>query len=145
MPHFLYVQLIVSPIAALIYGQHIVLTSGHQKKVDLTKAAAVSQSDLDILTAARSTAENAETAFNTAIAAASGTTAAALQVGKIKNKVLKLRLFEMQVLVQEAQGATDKAAELTNIQTLLAANVKTDQASAGKTSQSVSFTGDVQP
>jgi hypothetical protein len=105
----------------------------------------VSQSDLDILTAARSTSEDAETAFNTAIAAASGTTATALQVGKIKNKVLKLRLFEMQVLVQEAQGATGKAAELTDIQTKLAANVKIDQASAGKTSQSVSFTGDVQP
>lgn len=115
--------------------------------VDLTNPAAVSKNDLDILVAARQTSENAETAFNTAISSAgsSSTAGKALQVGKIKNKVLKLRTFEMLVTVQQAQGATDKAAQLTDIQTKLAANVKLDQAAKGQTSQSVSFTQDVQP
>ncbi|KAI0129172.1 hypothetical protein BJ170DRAFT_362400 [Xylariales sp. AK1849] len=107
--------------------------------------ATVSSNDLAILAAARETSENAEQTFTNAVAAASGTQATALQVGKIKNKVLKLRTFEILVTAQIAQGATDKAAELTDIQTKLAANVKTDQASAGQASQSISFTADVQP
>ncbi|KAK9779156.1 hypothetical protein AB5N19_06570 [Seiridium cardinale] len=113
--------------------------------VDLTNPASVSANDLAILVAARQTSENAEEAFNSAVSAASGTAADALQVGKIKNKVLKLRTFEMQVTVQIAQGATDKNASLTDIQTKLAANVKLDQAANGDASQSVSFTADVQP
>lgn len=111
----------------------------------MNNPAAVSKSDLAILVAARQTAENAEASFNTAVAAASGANANALQVGKIKNKVLKLRTFEMLVQIQQAQGATDKAAQLADIQTKLAANVKLDQANRGKKSQSVSFTADVQP
>ncbi|KAI1851302.1 hypothetical protein JX266_003377 [Neoarthrinium moseri] len=113
--------------------------------VDLSNPAAVSKNDLDILIAARQTSENAEQAFNTAVATASGAQADALQVGKIKNKVLKLRTFEMLVTVQIAQGAKDRAAQLTDIQTKLAANVKIDKASAGDASKSVSFTQDVQP
>ncbi|KAH6653819.1 hypothetical protein BKA67DRAFT_690935 [Truncatella angustata] len=113
--------------------------------VDISNPASVSANDLAILIAARQTSENAEATFNTAVAAASGSAATALQIGKIKNKVLKLRTFEMLVTVQIAQGATDKAAQLADIQTKLAANVKTDQASKGKASQSVSFTNDVQP
>ncbi|KAH8658492.1 hypothetical protein BX600DRAFT_514982 [Xylariales sp. PMI_506] len=114
--------------------------------VDLTNAASVSASDLAILVAARETAENAETTFDTAIAAASGTTATALQNGKIKNKVLKLRLLQMVGQIQEAQGNTNGvASELTQVSTLLATNVKLDDAQAGKASQSISFTDDVQP
>ena len=111
----------------------------------MNNPAAVSKSDLAILVAARQTAENAEASFNTAVAAASGANANALQVGKIKNKVLKLRTFEMLVQIQQAQGANNKAAQLADIQTKLAANVKLDQASRGKKSQSVSFAADVQP
>lgn len=114
-------------------------------QVNMNNPAAVSKSDLAILVAARQTAENAEASFNTAVAAASGANANALQVGKIKNKVLKLRTFEMLVQIQQAQGANNKAAQLADIQTKLAANVKLDQASRGKKSQSVSFAADVQP
>ncbi|KAH8883261.1 hypothetical protein GQ53DRAFT_699863 [Thozetella sp. PMI_491] len=114
--------------------------------VNLNNPAAVSASDLAILVAARQTAENAEATFNTQVAAASGTAATALQIGKIKNKVLKLRLFEMVGLIQQAQGNTGgAAAQLSKIQGLLATNVGIDKGKAGQKSQSVSFTGDVQP
>jgi hypothetical protein len=67
-------------------------------------------------------------------------------VGKIKNKVLKLRLFEMLVSAEGAQGLrTDAATKLADIQKKLANNVATDTKSAGKASKSVVFTGDVQP
>lgn len=105
----------------------------------------MSASDLAILVAARQTSENAEATFNSAIAAASSTAAKPLEVGKIKNKVLKLRTFEMLVTVQIAQGATNLGAQLTDIQTKLATNVKLDQGSKGATSKGVSFTADVQP
>jgi hypothetical protein len=113
----------------------------------MSNPAAVSKNDLAILVAARQTSENAETAFNSAVSSAGASTTAgkALQVGKIKNKVLKLRTFEMLVQVQMAQGATDKAAQLADIQTKLAANVQIDQGSKGAASKSVSFTQDVQP
>jgi hypothetical protein len=58
------------------------------KGVDL---ATVSDDDLDALKSMREAAEDAETEeFNPAIDAADGAEADALQVGKIKNKVLKL-------------------------------------------------------
>ncbi|KAK7919900.1 hypothetical protein PG985_007922 [Apiospora marii] len=113
--------------------------------VDMRNPGAVSKADLAVLVAARQTAENAEAAFNSAVAAASGAAAQALDVGKTKNKVLKLRTFEMLVQVQQARGSTDKDAQLADIQKKLAANVKLDQANKGKKSQSVSFTADVQP
>ena len=63
-----------------------------------TDLSAVSSDVLDALKSMREAAEDAETAqFNPAIAAASGAEADALQVGKIKNKVLKLT-GEVQVL-----------------------------------------------
>lgn len=91
--------------------------------VDMSNPGAVSKADLAVLVAARQTAENAETAFNSAVAAASGAAAQALDVGKTKNKVLKLRTFEMLVQVQQARGSTDKDAQLADIQKKLAANV----------------------
>ncbi|KAK6844728.1 hypothetical protein PG990_003092 [Apiospora arundinis] len=113
--------------------------------VDMSNPGAVSKADLAVLVAARQTAENAETAFNSAVAAASGAAQQALDVGKTKNKVLKLRTFEMLVQVQQAKGSKDKDAQLADIQKKLAANIKLDQANKGKKSQSVSFTADVQP
>lgn len=63
-----------------------------------TDLSTVSSDVLDALKSMREAAEDAETAqFNPAIAAASGAEADALQVGKIKNKVLKLT-GEVQVL-----------------------------------------------
>jgi hypothetical protein len=105
----------------------------------------VSASDLSIIKAARETAEAAETdAFNDQVDAASGDAATALQNGKIKNKVLKLYLETMALQIEAAQGdsnASDLAAEQKKLDT----NTKLDKAAAGQASQSVTFTGDVQP
>lgn len=107
--------------------------------------AGVSASDLTILNAARVTAEDAETGtggFNDAIAAAGASTAKgkALQVGKIKNKVLKLQLEVLGLQIQQAQGSNNQA-KITTEQTKLNNNIKLDQANAGQTSQSVNFQG----
>ncbi|KZL83049.1 small secreted protein [Colletotrichum incanum] len=117
--------------------------------VDQIKAnlAGVSKDDLAILQAARVAAEGAETdagGFNEAIAKASGADADALKVGKIKNKVLKLQLEVLALQVQQAQGA-DNQAKIDAEQKKLDNNVKTDKASAGKASQSVTFNATSQP
>ncbi|KAK0195192.1 hypothetical protein F5146DRAFT_1024544 [Armillaria mellea] len=77
-----------------------------------------------------------------AIAAASGAAADALQVGKIKNKVLKLT-GEVQVLnikIAQAQASGDDTSDLEDSlaeeQTKLNTNIATDVKNAGKTSQS---------
>ncbi|KAK1711031.1 hypothetical protein BDP67DRAFT_545392 [Colletotrichum lupini] len=109
-----------------------------QIKADL---AGVSKDDLAILQAARVAAEGAETdagGFNDAIAKASGA------VGKIKNKVLKLQLEVLALQVQQAQGASNQA-KIDAEQKKLDNNVKTDTASKGKTSQSVSFSATSAP
>ncbi|ORY71625.1 uncharacterized protein BCR38DRAFT_480125 [Pseudomassariella vexata] len=116
--------------------------------VDMTDPASVSEDDFNILVAARQTSENAEAEFNDAIDAAGGSSDGdALTVGKIKNKVLKLRTFEMVVQIQQAQGTagSDADKQLEDIQAKLAQNVQTDEQNSGKTSQGVNFTGDVQP
>ncbi|KAI3531116.1 hypothetical protein CABS01_16095 [Colletotrichum abscissum] len=115
-----------------------------QIKADL---AGVSKDDLAILQAARVAAEGAETdagGFNDAIAKASGADADALKVGKIKNKVLKLQLEVLALQVQQAQGASNQA-KIDAEQKKLDNNVKTDTASKGKTSQSVSFSATSAP
>ncbi|KEZ45546.1 hypothetical protein SAPIO_CDS1880 [Scedosporium apiospermum] len=112
--------------------------------------AAVSENDLAILKAARETAEDAETesgGFNDAIDAAGGKNTeegAALQIGKIKNKVLKLELFSLVLQIEQAQGA-DNQDKLDEELAKLAKNVATDEDSAGETSQSVNFQGSSQP
>ncbi|KAK0617884.1 hypothetical protein B0T17DRAFT_495424 [Bombardia bombarda] len=117
--------------------------------IDENNFAAVSASDLAILKAARQTAENAETkagGFNEAIKAAGASTAAgkALQVGKIKNKVLKLKLFEMVLKIEAAQGKSN-AADLADKQKKLTNNIALDKAAAGQTATSVDFQGSSQP
>ncbi|KAK7060791.1 hypothetical protein VNI00_000524 [Paramarasmius palmivorus] len=101
----------------------------------------------DVLTAVknmRSAAEDAETSlFNPAIDAASGAAADALQVGKIKNKVLKLTGLAMarkiQLAKDQAAGKDTSSLEeaLADTETKLAKNIETDVASAGQASQSV--------
>ncbi|KAK1972631.1 hypothetical protein LZ32DRAFT_612378 [Colletotrichum eremochloae] len=101
----------------------------------------VSKDDLAILQGARVAAEDAETdagGFNDAIAKASGADADALQVGKIKNKVLKLQLEVLALQVQQAQGA-DNQAKIDAEQKKLNNNVNLDKAAAGKPSKSVAF------
>lgn len=113
--------------------------------VDLTK---VSQTDLNNMETMRVAAENAETNFNSAVAAAGGETTTAgaiLQAGKIQNKVLKLtglqQIDTIKIAQAKASGAstTTLDAALADINTKLAANVKIDVASKGK--QSKSFLG----
>ncbi|KAF9038350.1 hypothetical protein BDZ89DRAFT_945867 [Hymenopellis radicata] len=92
----------------------------------------------------REAAEAAETDdFNPAIDAASGAAADALQVGKIKNKVLKLT-GEVQVLNIKIAKAAASGDDTSSLESQLAAeqykldtNIATDKASAGDASQSV--------
>ncbi|KAF3918558.1 hypothetical protein ABW21_db0209589 [Orbilia brochopaga] len=111
--------------------------------------AAVSDADLDVLKVERENAENAETeAFNPAIDAASGDAAAALQVGKIANKVLKLTglalVRKIGIAKTTAAGETvsssDQAA-LDDTLTKLTKNIATDVKNAGKPSTAVDFVG----
>ncbi|GJE91223.1 hypothetical protein PsYK624_073720 [Phanerochaete sordida] len=101
----------------------------------------------DVLTAMnnmREAAESAETDdFNPQIAAASGAAADALQVGKIKNKVLKLtgevQVLNIKIAQAKAKGSdtSDLESSLADEQTKLSTNIATDKASAGKPSQGV--------
>ncbi|KAH8115851.1 hypothetical protein DFH11DRAFT_1701836 [Phellopilus nigrolimitatus] len=110
-----------------------------------TDLSTVSSDVLNALDAMAKAAESAETAdFDPAIAAASGAQADALQVGKIKNKVLKLT-GEVQVLnvkIAQAKAAgtdtSDLESSLATEQTKLTTDIATDKASAGQTSQGVS-------
>lgn len=116
----------------------------------MSNPAAVDPEDLAILKAARKTAENAETkagGFNEAIKAAGGkntTQGRALQIGKIKNKVLKLQLQVTTLIIEGAQGK-DTAAKLAEEKAKLEKNVKLDREAAGQRSQSVDFQGTSQP
>ncbi len=103
-----------------------------------------------IIKAARVTAEAAEVdagGFNDAIAKAGSSSAAgkALGVGKIKNKVLKLKLEVLALQIDSAQKGTDNAAKIKEEQTKLNNNIATDAKSKGQTSQSVAFKGDDKP
>jgi preprotein translocase subunit SecF len=120
-------------------------------QIDETNLAAVSADDLAIIKAARVTAEAAETdagGFNDAIDAAGGTSSTAgkaLQVGKIKNKVLKLQLEVLALQIDQAQSGKDNSDKIAAEQKKLDNNISTDTASAGETSQSVDFQGDDSP
>ncbi len=102
---------------------------------------------MTIINAARVTAEDAETGkggFNDAIAAAGGETSAAgkpLQVGKIKNKVLKLELEVLALQIEQAQGGADNSAKIAQETTKLNNNIKLDKGASGQKSQSVNFQG----
>ncbi|KAK4464868.1 hypothetical protein QBC42DRAFT_316920 [Cladorrhinum samala] len=118
--------------------------------INLSDPKSVSAEDVAILKAARVVAESAEVdagGFNDAIKAAGGqktTAGAALQRGKIKNKVLKLQLQVMFLTVEGAQGK-DTAKQLAAEQKKLANNVKLDKEAAGKPSTAINFQGSSQP
>ncbi|KAI0750050.1 hypothetical protein C8Q80DRAFT_1102193 [Daedaleopsis nitida] len=106
--------------------------------------ATVDDDTLDAVKTMREAAEDAETdQFNPAIEAADGAAADALQVGKIKNKVLKLtgeiQAIQIQIAKSKAAGddTSDDEASLAEEQTKLNTNIATDKASAGKPSQGV--------
>ncbi|KAK3496904.1 uncharacterized protein B0T23DRAFT_426079 [Neurospora hispaniola] len=120
-------------------------------EVDENNLASVSAADLAIIKAARQTAEDAETkagGFNEAIKAAGGTkttAGAALQVGKIKNKVLKLKLFTLAMQIEQAKGGKDNSAKIAEETKKLNKNIELDKAAAGQKSTSVNFQGTSQP
>ncbi|KAG8979877.1 hypothetical protein FRB90_007854 [Tulasnella sp. 427] len=115
--------------------------------VDLSKVDAATVTALNVM---RELAEDAETQlFNPQISAASGADATALQIGKIKNKVLKLT-GEVQVLkikIAKGKAAGDDTSseekDLTVEQGKLTKNIATDVKSVGKTSKAA--TGTVSP
>ncbi|KAH9215221.1 hypothetical protein DL95DRAFT_140905 [Leptodontidium sp. 2 PMI_412] len=108
---------------------------------------AVSASDLAIISAAAQVSEQAEVAtggFNDAIAAAGGqgtTEGKALQVGKIKNKVLKLQTDVLRLQIQAAQGKTGLDAQIAQQQKKLNTNVALDVAAKGQTAKAIDFAG----
>ncbi|EIN11744.1 hypothetical protein PUNSTDRAFT_50620 [Punctularia strigosozonata HHB-11173 SS5] len=111
------------------------------KNVDL---ATVDDSVADDIETMRQAAEAAETdQFNPAIDAASGDEATALQNGKIKNKVLKLtaEVQGLNIKLAKAQAAGDDTSDIeskiTEEQTKLTTNIKTDVAAAGQASKGV--------
>ncbi|KAK4168562.1 hypothetical protein QBC43DRAFT_330462 [Cladorrhinum sp. PSN259] len=118
--------------------------------INLQDPASVSTEDLSILKAARETAEAAEVeagGFNEAIKAAGGektTDGAALQRGKIKNKVLKLQLQVMALTIEAAQGK-DTATKLAAQQKKLAKNIELDKEATGLASTAINFQGTSQP
>ncbi len=119
-------------------------------QIDENDLANVAASDVAILNAARLTAEAAETdagGFDDAVTAAGAASDAgkALQRGKIKNKVLKLKLEVLVLQIQAAQGGSKNAAKISEEQGKLNSNIKLDQGQKGGASQSVDFQGDDKP
>jgi len=81
-------------------------------------------------------------AFNTAISAASGDAAQALQNGKIKNKILKLTATSLELQIQAAQGK-DTAAKLASETKKLNNNIALDKAAAGQASTKLTFDANI--
>ncbi|KAF1996651.1 hypothetical protein P154DRAFT_417077, partial [Amniculicola lignicola CBS 123094] len=108
--------------------------------IDMSNLASVSDADHQIIKDARQVAESAETdAFNPAIDAATGDAVTALQNGKIKNKVLKLSLEVMDLMISQAQG-DDKTTQIAAEQKKLDNNIALDTKAAGQASTGVSDT-----
>ncbi|CAE6470956.1 unnamed protein product [Rhizoctonia solani] len=108
---------------------------------DLTK---VTSAELNAVESMRVAAENAEIQqFNQRVSAATGSTATALQNGKIKNKVLKLTGIMQVIKIKIAQGkaagkdTTSDEARLKDAQTKLNANVALDVKNKGQASKGV--------
>ncbi|KLO10409.1 hypothetical protein SCHPADRAFT_906917 [Schizopora paradoxa] len=101
----------------------------------------VSADDLDAINTMAKAAVDAEDTFDSAIDAASGAAADALNVGKIKNKVLKLSGEVLVLQIKQAQGDSSAASDLATEQTKLTKDVAADVANAGKPSQSIQFDG----
>ena len=114
--------------------------------LDMNNLAAATEADIDFLKSVNSICNDAETdAFNPAIEAADGEEADALQRGKIKNKVLKLKLFTLAMQIEQAKGGKDNSAKIAEETKKLNNNIALDKAAAGQKSSSVNFQGTSQP
>lgn len=110
--------------------------------LNVANLAAATEADKQFLNSVNQICNDAETkAFNPAISAAGGTSSTAgkaLQIGKIKNKVLKLKATLLLLGVKQAQGedvAADIAAETKKFNN----NIQQDKAQAGKASTKLAF------
>ncbi|RYP24355.1 hypothetical protein DL765_000619 [Monosporascus sp. GIB2] len=107
--------------------------------LNLNNLASATQDDIAFLDSVNKICNQAEkNAFNVAIDRASGEEAAALQRGKIKNKVLKLEATMMRLMIDQAQGK-DVADKIEAESKKLNNNIQQDKAEAGKTSTFLSF------
>ncbi|KAH8881381.1 hypothetical protein GQ53DRAFT_788087 [Thozetella sp. PMI_491] len=107
--------------------------------LDLNDLANADEADVDFLKSVNSIANKAEVGvFNPAIEAASGEAAAALQRGKIKNKILKITATMLRLGVEKAQGE-DVDAEIAAEQKKLDNNISQDTAAKGKASTFLAF------
>jgi hypothetical protein len=107
--------------------------------LDTNDLANVDKDDQDFLNSVNQICNDAEKeAFNTAIDAASGDAADALQRGKIKNKVLKLTASVLKLQAQQAQGQ-DVADDLATEQKKLDNNIQQDEDEAGNASTALQF------
>ncbi|KAI1630630.1 small secreted protein [Biscogniauxia mediterranea] len=108
-------------------------------ELDLNNLANADEADIEFLDSVNSICNDAEKeAFNTAIDAADGEEAAALQRGKIKNKILKLEATMLRLMIEQAQGA-DVADEMATEQKKLDNNIKQDEDEAGNASTALQF------
>jgi hypothetical protein len=113
-------------------------------QIDTANLATVSASDLAIISSAAEISEQAEVAaggFNDALEGVAGTAKAALQIGKIKNKVLKLQTDVLRLQVQAAQGKAGLEDQIATQQKKLATNVALDVKAAGQASTGINFAG----
>ncbi|RYO74220.1 hypothetical protein DL766_002963 [Monosporascus sp. MC13-8B] len=107
--------------------------------LDLNNLASATQDDIAFLNSVNKICNEAEkNAFNVAIDSASGEEAAALQRGKIKNKVLKLEATIMRLMIEQAQGK-DVADKIDAESKKLNNNIQQDTEEAGKPSTFLSF------
>lgn len=107
--------------------------------LDLNNPGNIDAADIKFLGQVNDVANDAETdAFNPAIEAATGTTAAALAAGKTKNKVLKLMATKIELEAKQAQGE-DVAAKLKEELTKLNNNIAADKKNAGNPSTALPF------
>ncbi|KAI2604359.1 uncharacterized protein GGS25DRAFT_457505 [Hypoxylon fragiforme] len=107
--------------------------------LDLNNLAAADEADLDFLNSVNQICNKAEKgAFNPAIDSADGEAAAALQRGKIKNKVLKLQATILKLQIQQAQGE-DVTADMATETKKLNNNIQQDEDEAGNASTFLSF------
>jgi hypothetical protein len=97
-----------------------------QAKFPLPADLSTVSADQKVISDAREVAESAEVdagGFNDAIAAATGDAATALQVGKIKNKVLKLSLEVSDLQISQAVDGKDNTAKIAAEQKKLDNNI----------------------
>lgn len=107
--------------------------------LDLNDLASADEADIDFLDSVNGICNDAEVGvFNPAIEAASGEEAAALQRGKIKNKILKLEATMIRLMIEQAQGE-DVSAEIEAEQKKLNNNISQDEEEAGNESTFLSF------